>query len=79
MSNVDSIVNTHRPDVICLLETKRRLEETGLDISVPGYSVLEARRSNNAGDREGGGIAVFTRLGDGLLFRQHSPDITDAY
>ena len=59
LENVESIVETHRPDVVFLLETKRRLEENGLDISVPGYSVHEARRSDNAGDRDGGGIAVY--------------------
>ena len=77
LSNIESIINTNRPDVIFLLETKRRIEENGLDITVPGYSVHEARRSNNAGDRDGGGIAVYTRLGDGILFKQHTPDITD--
>ena len=69
LENVESIAGTQRPDVIFILETKRRAEEEGLDISVPGYSVHETRRSNNAGDRDGGGIAVYTRMKDGILFK----------
>ena len=44
-------------DVCFLLETKRRYEEQGSDISVPGYDVHEVRRSDVAEDRSGGGIA----------------------
>ena len=63
------------PDVCFILETKRRLEETGKDISIEGYNVLEARRSDIAGDKNGGGIAVYTRVTDGLVFKQHKPVI----
>ena len=75
--NVESVVGTHKPDVVFLLETKRRAEEDGMDMSLLGYDVHEARRSNNAEDREGGGIAVYTKLSDGLLFKQYKPDILD--
>ena len=75
--NVESVVGSHKPDVVFLLETKRRVEEDGIDISLPGYNVHEARRSNVADDRDGGGIAVYTKLTDGLLFKQHMPDIPD--
>ena len=75
--NVESVIGSHKPDVVFLLETKRRVEEDGIDISLPGYDVHETRRSNNANDRDGGGIAVYTKLSDGLLFKQYNPDITD--
>ena len=75
LANVGDVVRTQKSDVVFLLETKRRVEETAIDISVPGYYVFESRRSNNAGDREGGGIAVYTKLGDGIIFKQHKPDI----
>ena len=77
LANIESIAGTQRPDVVFILETKRRAEEEGLDISVPGYSVHETRRSNNAGDRDGGGIAVYTRMSEGILFKQHKPDIAE--
>ena len=58
-----TIVNQHQ-DVVFLVETKRREEEPGIDITIPGYSLLETRRSNLAKDKDGGGIAVYTKLGD---------------
>ena len=77
LANVDSVIDTHSPDVVVLFETKRRVEELGIDISMTGYNVHKTRRSNNAGDRDGGGIAVYTKLGDGLLFKHHKPDIAN--
>ena len=77
LANVDSVIDTHSPDVVILLETKRRVEETGIDIAVPGYSVLETKRSNNAGDRDGGGIAIYTKLSDGIIFKHHKPIIAN--
>ena len=60
-----------------LLETKRREEEIGSDIEIPGYTLRELRRSDTAGDRGGGGLAVYTRQLDGLVFQEYSPDIED--
>ena len=77
LANIEKVVGSEKPDVVIILETKRIVEEQGIDISVPGYSVHEARRSNNAGDRDGGGIAMYTKLSDGILFKQYKPDIPD--
>ena len=77
LANIEEVVGSEKPDVVIILETKRIVEEQGIDISVPGYSVHEARRSNNAGDRDGGGIAMYTKLSDGILFKQYKPDIPD--
>ena len=77
LHNVEDVVGSQKPDVVILLETKRRLESSDIDISVPGYSVYETRRSDNAGDRDGGGIAIYTKQSDGLLFKHHKPDIAD--
>ena len=77
LENVETVIRTHGPDIVVLLETKRRVEEHGMDISVPGYSLVESRRSNNAGDRDGGGIAVYTKLGEGIVFNHYKPDIAD--
>ena len=77
LENIENVVGSEKPDVVFILETKRRVEECGIDISIPGYSLIESRRSNNADDCEGGGIAVYTKLGDGIIFNQHKPDIPD--
>ena len=75
LEDVKSTVSRKKPDVVLLLETKRRLETCDIDANIPGYSLHEARRSDAAGDKEGGGIALYTRLSDGLLFKPHNPDI----
>ena len=61
-----------------MLETKRREEEIGIDISVPGYELSEIKRSDLSGDRAGGGIAVYTKNTEGLLFKKHNPVIEHA-
>ena len=77
IEEVKTTVHTKKPDVVVLLETKRRTESCDVDVNIPGYSLHEARRSDAAGDRDGGGIALYTRLGDGLVFNLHNPDIID--
>ena len=78
LEDIKVTVSVKSPDIVFLIETKRREEEeTGIDISIPGYRVREVRRSDLANDKDGGGIAVYTRLSDGLLFRDHTPNITD--
>ena len=73
--DIKNTVKLKNPDIIYLVETKRRLEDIAIDISIPGYSLHEVRRSDTAGDKDGGGIAVFTKLTDGILFKLHTPDI----
>ena len=69
LEDVKSTIRVKSPDIVFLIETKRREEEeNGTDISIPGYRVREVRRSDLANDKDGGGIAVYTRLSDGLLF-----------
>ena len=68
----DDVVSTVRmknPDLCVLLETKRRLEEVGLDIEIDGYDLTEINRSDLANDRDGGGIAFYTKQSDGLIFK----------
>ena len=77
LEDVASTVRRRNLDVVCLVETKRREEQTCIDISLPGFSLREARRSNISEDKDGGGIAVYTRLTDGVLFKAHTPDILD--
>ena len=75
--DVQSVIDRKSLDVCILLETKRRHEEIGTDITIPGYDVKEIRRSDTADDKGGGGIAYYTKQSDGVLFREHSPPIAD--
>ena len=75
--DVKATIRRKQPDLCVLLETKRRLEDVGSDISIDGYALTEIQRSDVAGDRGGGGIAFYTRQGDGLVFHRHTPDIDD--
>ena len=76
--DVRSYASKRKPDIFFLLETKRREEEVGSDISVPGYDLSEIRRSDAADDKQGGGIAFYTKASGGVLFKRHSPDIAHA-
>ena len=75
LEDVKSYASLRSPDFIFLLESKRRMEEVGSDISVAGYDLTEIRRSDAANDKQGGGIACYTKNIDGVLFKRHSPDI----
>ena len=75
MYDVQNFVDQNSPDVVFLLETKRRLEELATDIDIDGYENFEVRRSDVAGHKQGGGIACYTRKSEGLIFRRHTPDI----
>ena len=77
LEDVKHTVRLKTPDVVFLVETKRRLEDTSIDISIPGYKLHESLRSDLADDKDGGGIAVYTKLSDGILFKLHTPDIVD--
>ena len=75
--DVHSVIQQKSLDLCILLETKRREEEIGSDISIPGYTLKEIRRSDAAEDKAGGGIAYYTKQQDGLIFKEHSPPIAN--
>ena len=75
LEDVRNTVLQKKPDIVFLVETMRRSEETCIDIELAGYSLSETRRSNMANDKDGGGIALYTKLSDGILFKAHTPDI----
>ena len=75
--DVQSVIQRKSLDLCILLETKRRDEEIGSNISIPGYTVKEIRRSDAAEDKAGGGIAYYTKQQDGLIFKEHSPPIAN--
>ena len=78
LADVEEFISTEKPDIVFLLETKRRMEELCSDISIEGYDQFEVRRSDTAGHKDGGGIACYTRQADGLVIRQYSPDILNS-
>ena len=74
LTSVTDTVSRKLPDLLFLVETKRREGETGLDISLPGYSSpIEAKRSEGA--RDGGGIVAFTKNTEGIIYKPHRPNI----
>ena len=52
--DVTNFVSKVSPDIFFLLETKRRVEEIGSDIDIHGYDQTEIKRSDTAGDKQGG-------------------------
>ena len=77
LEDVKDTIDRKQPDVCILLETKRREEDVGINVDIPGYTLRELRRSDTAGDKGGGGIAVYTRQLDGLVFHDYFPEIRD--
>ena len=75
LADVQKFATKVKPDIFLVLETKRRQEDIGSDITVDGYDHTEIRRSDAAGDKAGGGIAYYTRSSGGILFKRHSPTI----
>ena len=77
LADVKEVLSRKQPDLCILIETKRRLESDELCIDVAGYDVSEYRRSDMAGDKGGGGLAIYTRNVDGLVFKNYDPDLPD--
>ena len=77
LADVKNVLASKSPDVCVLLETKRRLEDEGINLEIPGYEVSEHRRSDLAGDKGGGGIAIYTRKADGIVFKDFDPNLPD--
>ena len=61
LEDVKTTVRLKTPDLVFLVETKRREEDTGSDINIPGYKLYENLRSDLVNDKDGGRIAVYTR------------------
>ena len=59
--NVEKILEEKTPDLCILLETKRRREDIEMDVGILGYTVIERRRSDSAGDKSGGGLLFYLR------------------
>ena len=75
LADVVSFAEQRSPDIIFLLESKRRLEEIGSDITIEGYETNEIRRSDTAGDKQGGGIVCYTKNTRDMVFKPHAPQI----
>ena len=60
------------PDVVFLIEMKRRTEELAPDIVIPGYNNLEVRKSDVAGPHPGAGIAYYTRRCEAIQLISHT-------
>ena len=77
LADVQDFVTQSSPDIVFLLETKRRLEEFGTDINIDGYDHFEVKRSDVAEHKQGGGLVCYTKKSDGLMFKKYAPDISD--
>ena len=73
--DVKRSVQTRNLDIVGFVESKRRLEQVPTDISIKGFNKIEVMRSDAAGDRDGGGIVVYTRVTQGMKVERLSPVI----
>ena len=65
------LIKSHKPEILGILETHHREEDTK-SVKIPGYKTFESRRSDLAGDREGGGIIILAKKTDGLKIEEKS-------
>ena len=74
MEDIRAGVLRRKPDLFAALETKRREEDLNtINAGLEGYDLREVRRSDLAGDKAGGGIAIWCRQSEGLVFKPHKP------
>ena len=77
MRDIEETVSYQDLDVVCVAETKMR-EEQKEKLKIKGFDTHETRRSDADGDKQGGGLAIFTRQKDGIIFKRYNPKIKDA-
>ena len=79
MSDVRDILVSKKTDFFVALATKQWDEDVcDIELDVQGYSLVECRHSDLAGDRARGGFAFWSRSADGLISMKHSPVLDDA-
>ena len=69
-NDVREVMRIQKPGLVGLLETKLRQEDGVREVEMSGYDVVDIRRSDLAGDKEGGGILVYSRQGGGIKYRE---------
>ena len=76
MRDIEEAVSHQDIDVMCVAETKMRQEQKE-KLKMNGFDIHETRRSDADGDKKGGGLAIFTRKKDGIVFKRYNPNIKE--
>ena len=66
LADVVAFTDQRSPDVLFLMETKRRVEEIGSNINIDGYELIEIRRSDTADANKEEVLLVITRTPETL-------------
>ena len=66
------LARTQKPGLIGILETKLRQEDGSRNVEIPEYDVVDVRRSDLAGDKEGGGILVYSKQAGNVKYRERT-------
>ena len=69
-NDTKELARSQRPGLIAVLETKLRQEDGDRDVEIEDYDVVDVRRSDLAGDKEGGGILVYARQKGDVRYRE---------
>ena len=64
------LMRTQKPGLVGVLETKLRREDGVREVEIPDYAVVDVRRSDLAGDKEGGGILVYCKQGGSVKYKE---------
>ena len=73
IEDLKQIVVLQDLDVLCLVETHVRAEDKE-GVKLEGFDSHESRREG--AEKKGGGLAILTRVKDGIVFARHKPRIS---
>ena len=77
LADIKAALDRRKVDIAVIVETHHRLEQTFNECSIGEYKHFEARRSDVAEDKQGGGILIYCKTSQGLMFKKYSPSIDD--
>ena len=77
LSDIKVALDRKQVDIAVIVETHHRLEQNFHEYSVDNYKSFETRRSDVDEDKSGGGILVYVKTSEGLMFKQFSPIIEE--
>ena len=79
LTDIKSAILKKNVDIAVIIETHFRAEQSHHNNEIEGFKSYESRRSDVAEDKSGGGILVYCKTSDGLIMREHRPNIANKH
>ena len=79
LTDIKSAISKKNVDIAVNIKTHFRDEQLHHNNQIEGLKSYESRRSDVAEDKSGGGILVYCKTSDGLILREHRPNIANKH